>query len=368
MAATEIDTAFQGGALARKVVRPGGSNAAPPVENPMERAVRLAWPRAGTRLIGLDFQVKAVRCQPCDLAELLETLGEDGLFASLVGPDEAQAVMMWDPAVLASVIEFQTTGALAEAVPKHRRPTRTDAALCADLIDGMLRELEIALKTTPGVSGHHGFGYSTYFAETRPLAMLLDDGPFTKLDIMVEMEGRPGQMTLALPHLRVAPVDAAGRTGATVRASLGRPDETWRTQLRAASVDGPLSLQAVLHRFYMPWSDAAVLQPGQVLPLPITAIAATRLEAGDGALATQGRLGQSGGYRAILLDLDDPSDGAAATLDTDLSDVVTDKAAPQAMPDPPVPLPSETAVPLVERPTGGLTLPDLPDLPDLPAL
>ncbi|PRY21555.1 flagellar motor switch protein FliM [Aliiruegeria haliotis] len=291
--------------------------------------------RSAENLLSMDTSVSSCSERIVSLTELLEILPEDGLLAILEGPEESLGLMVLDAPFLSALIEKQMTGALSERMPPPRRATRTDAALAADLIDAMLREFEEPFLARSEASWVTGYAYSSHLEDPRPLGLLLEDVDYRVFGLSVQVEAgiRGGRIVLALP------AEGRGRPDLTaVNETTTGDDPEWEDKLKAVVLGGEVRLEAVLHRFRVPFEELARLNVGQELPLPAARIDGVKLTSEEGQAFTTGRLGQSHGHRAVRI-----GSGAALPSPTlDLADALA--AAPPATPEipsaelPPLPL------------------------------
>ncbi|MBY6046684.1 FliM/FliN family flagellar motor switch protein [Vannielia litorea] len=340
---------------------------------PVAKALGLAMARVSDKLMELVAAAESTGQSTRSLAELLDELPANGLYAVLEGPQEAQGVMVLDNALMGALIEQQTAGALAPGAPTARKPTRTDAALCADWIDAVLRALAETYAEAAQASWLSGFGFSCHLPDARPLGLMLEDEPFHVLDFALDLgEGaRKGSGKLILPALGRAPEGrpaASGEPGAEPH-----PDDraAWERRLEGQVMDAEVTLLAVLHRFRRSIGEVQEFAEGDVIALPEGVINALRLETGDGTAVAAGRLGQTAGARAVRLrdadDLSEPEDemGAAmAALDDTEDDLPSLPAMPEAEELPDLPdLPGAEDTEERVDPLAGLE--DLPDIPEL---
>jgi len=295
----------QGGVLRRKLA------AAQPVETGTEtgaRAWRVALARAARDCIGLDLAVPILRDDRRSLGELLELVPDRALLAVLEGPDQGLGLLAMSPDLMAAVIEMQTIGRVTTTPPLPRRPTRTDAAMSARLIDAALTALETALATSADLPWTAGFRYASFLDEPRPLGLLLDDVPYRLLscDLDIANGVRQGRVLLALPAEgrgpKPAPAPPAGETPVTARA--------WQAALRGAVLGSEVALDAVIARLRLPLSRAMALEPGMVLPLKDARVEQVTLLVPGGDIVATAKLGQNNGMRALKLRR---LDGEAAT-------------------------------------------------------
>lgn len=317
----------QGGVLRRKLstartaVAEGDTGA---------RAWRVAFARAAREVIGLDMAVAALRDDRQSLGELLDQIPDHALLALLEGPQQSLGLLVLSPAALAAVIEMQTIGRLAAQPGASRRPTRTDAAMSARLVDHALALLDTALASSADLVWAGGFRYASFLDEARALGLLLEDVPWRVLDCTLELAGgsRQGQVLLALP--------AEGRGPAPVHTptmSDSGPG-SWQSQLQIAIMGSEVTLDAVIGRLKLPLGQAMALEPGMLLPLAdgggLDRVAI--MGAGGAVLAGHGRLGQHRGMRALKLH---PRSGAGPATPTLTEPQLVAQSTPtQARPDP----------------------------------
>jgi flagellar motor switch protein FliM len=325
--------ADQGDVLRRKLA------AARPVETGTEtggRAWRVAFARAARDCIGLDLAVPILRDDRRSLGELLDLVPDRGLLAVLEGPEQGLGLLVMSPELLAAVIEMQTIGRVAATAPLPRRPTRTDAAMSARLIDAALATLETALATSPDLVWTAGFRYASFLDEPRPLGLLLDDVPYRLItcDLDIAAGVRQGSILLALPAEgrgpKPAPAPAPNETPLTARA--------WTSAMETAVLGSDVVLDAVIGRLRVPLSQAMALAPGMILPLNEARIDHVSVVIpGQAAIATA-KLGQNKGMRALKLRrIQGDTAGAPASTVADrptLPQTIRPTVDPQASVDP----------------------------------
>ena len=345
----------------------------------MGKALGLAMARVSDKLMELEVAAEETAMSTRSLAELLDEIPEGGLYALLEGPQEAQGVMVLDARLMGALIEQQTAGALAPGGAVARRPTRTDAALCADWIDRVLAALQEVFAEAPEASWLTGFGFSSHLPDARPLALMLEDEPYRLLDFRLDIGSgaRKGGGKLILPALGRAPEGRPARAEGGEGAS---PDarRDWSGRIEAQVMEAEVTLRAVLHRREMTIGEVLALEAGGVLTLPASAIGALRLEASDGSAVARGKLGQSGGLRAVRLsDAEEEAAPAADPLGAAMA-LAEEEEEPAGLPDiaqgelPELPEMAATGLPAADAGDGLPDLPDLPeisgDLPELPEL
>lgn len=270
-----------------------------------DRCWRLALARAARDGLKIALDFRSMSVDRRSLAELMELPPDRALIAVLDGPGEGLGVIILSPQVLTGFIEAQTVGKVKSTEPATRKPTRTDAAMVAVVIDAALRGLEVALADEADLVWAGGFRYASFLDDPRPLGLLLDDITYKVLRAEVDLAGgaRTGEILLALP--------AEGR-GMAPNAKAGPEDHAehghvFRQALSERVSGSHCRLEAVLARITLPLSDIMALTEGTLLALPQAALDQISLEGFDGRRVAEGKLGQNRGMRAIRL-----SEGAAA--------------------------------------------------------
>lgn len=314
-----------------------------------ERAIATAIGRAAQTACGMPIYPSQARITAATLAELTELLPERGLILIVEGSMGALGVVALCPALLASVIEMQSLGRVTRSPPRDRRPTRTDASICADFVNLVLAELASELSPLMPEGGHPVFRFASFVEDPKPLELMLEDIAYrcVRLDMKVGQGGvRDAAMMVFLPdtgEAQLAPVDAAPgqptpSASASASAGAGR---SLAEAVRAA----PVLLNAVLCRRKISLRELRALQPGSVLTLPHDAIASARLETPGGLTVAQGKLGALHGSRAIRIAgragaetappaadfADDDSDMADAMSDNVFAGDLSDDTAPLDM-------------------------------------
>jgi len=273
----------QGMSVLRRKAEAGRTSVAASREITPCKALSNAIVQTADSRLGLVVSVSSCSARIGTLPELLETLPEGGLLAVLEGPGEAQGLMVLDAAMLSAVIEMLMTGKLSSRTPQPRRPTRTDAALSADLIDEILRGFEAPFLGQSQARWAGGFGYGSFLDDPRPLGLMLEDIDYRIFRIAGDAASgaRPFGLMLALPASGRGPLGHPAAGGQAHRpgpaAAPGAPDRRrgarragmaaggplpapppepesvpWEAALERQVLEGRVRLAAVLHRRHVP--------------------------------------------------------------------------------------------------------------------
>jgi flagellar motor switch protein FliM len=263
--------------ILRRKVRP------PPSRRTRDSAADL-WrrilPRLAAEEMALELAVSAVREDRCDLhADLTAEEGALLLFLG-DGPGVASGLAVLDAALLATLIEVQTTGRVSAQRREPRRGTSVDAALAGHVVDTWLAAISEA-RGNPAPPFTAGAA-----PDLRTALLKLEEGDWAATVIDLDFGGgkRSGRLAIYLP-LPASRSTAAATTDAIHTAVL--PVET--------------TLEAVLCRIRVPLGTIVGLELGQVVHLPGVSLRRIALEAPRGQHVSDVHLGQSRGYRAVRI-------------------------------------------------------------------
>lgn len=272
--------------------------------------LHLALAQAGEETGGLVVQPGDIAHSRATLSSFCAVLPNPALLALVEGPGARYGCAVLDPATLAALVEMLTTGRVGTGPVTPRPPTRTDAMLSADFLDRVLALFETAaqeadLAIAPVISG---FRYALPLEDARAVGLALEEVSYRLFTCALDLGrgARKGEFMLLLPW--DPPVQTATGQGNAVG---------WSEALEAAVSGARAELRAVIARPRMALGDVAALEPGALLPLAPDALGAIRVEDISGRVVGTGKLGQSGGMRAVrLADTapEDRNDGAASTV------------------------------------------------------
>lgn len=267
-----------------------------------ERAVSTAIGRAAQKCCALpSFPVQSAISR-ATLAELIELLPDRALILVVENHLGIHGIVALSPGFLSAMIEMQSMGRVFTHAPPDRRPTRTDASICAEFVNVALAELASEL----GVLGAAGplavFRFASFVDDPKPLELMLDDTIYDsfRLETRLGQGGaRAGCFLAFLPGREVdqtAPTieDSAAPAGSALR-------KATRRNLSDAVRAAPITLNAVLCRKKISLRDLRGLVPGATIALPFDAMGKTRLETQSGMVVVTGKLGALHGNRAIRI-------------------------------------------------------------------
>ncbi|WP_157937589.1 FliM/FliN family flagellar motor switch protein [Oceaniglobus roseus] len=271
--------------------------AAPKAEMTVERAWRLALTRGLSAAIGLTLRfVGHATCEvaPAEIPELVE---QGDLTLLLEGPWGFGAAVL-DVQLMAAITEVQTMGRVLGRAAVPRVPTPTDAALVADPLDRVLKEFEARASGLDGVATATGLRFATLAAGADAMALALRDEPHRLVECRMELDGsgREGRLRILLPPELEVP-----------DALRSEDRRAWSEDLSQHLMKSHADLRAILARLRLPVEEVTALAPGDLLEIDPRALSQVELAGCTGAVMARGRLGQSGGMKAILLETLDPS-------------------------------------------------------------
>lgn len=256
------------------------------------KALRLALARAAAEVFDLSLAVidaKQSRVSQDLVAGLFES---DRLLVLLDGPDRQAGAVSLDSVLVTALIQRQTIGSVASAAAPTRPFTDTDAALIEPLIDALLSK---AVELTGDMTDRAcltNYRFGARVEDGRSAALAMEAEHLRVFTLTVDICGglQQGGMDLILPdrHAEIHPSDSAKSAGPNFSPSLSD-----------AVMSSPAELTAVLCRLRLPLAELAAMRPGEVLPLNINRFDRTDLLAIGGYRVAVGRLGQSGGFRAV---------------------------------------------------------------------
>jgi len=275
--------------LRRKTVPGGGSGGDGSGRATPEKAMKLAFGRAGRGLARLGLQMTGFSMERAGVAALAGAAGEGALVLLLRRGGAAGGAVVIEPGMIAALVEAETMGRLARSAAEPRAPTRIDALIVSGFLTAALEGFDEAagdLSLAPQLTGWRP---GEMVAQPRSLPLMLEDQPMRAVRIGFDFgEGaRSGGLILAVPMAGPRPRGSAAE-------SLGEA-------LREAVLGARADVRAVLARLPLPLDSVSRWEPGALVPLPRELLARVRIEDIDGETVARGRLGQVAGSRAVRI-------------------------------------------------------------------
>lgn len=246
-------------------------------------------PRAMQDTLGVQASLLNVEESRVVSSDLPALVPEHGLITLVEGPEERFGIAVLDSTTLAGLIEATTTGRIASRQVVPRAPTRTDAIIAADLLDALLDGFEAGLAEMEDPPNIAGYRYAAPLIDTRAMDLALAEGPYSVFRLTLDLGGgvRQGELVIAFP------VAARGL-------QRGADAASFQKALADNVMRAPTELAANLFRLQLPLSEVRALGTGDVVRIPLSALAEVAVEAGGRPVATA-RLGQQGGFRAVRI-------------------------------------------------------------------
>lgn len=333
------------------------------------RALRVALAKVAQDEIGLALAAIGLTEARGPAEPVLKSLDETTLLILLESPGRGPGAVLIDSALAGAIVQQQTmgqVGALREGVPL-RKPTRTDAALAAPLLDALFARAGPMPDLAWQMQMLSGLRFGADIATTRLLGMALDADEYVHFAITVDIANgtRQGRIELLLPLPDIQaepPMSDTDEDGAPPPSTLEPMVMSLSAQLRVA-----------LCRIRMPFSQLADMAPGDTLPVPEGAMNSAEVLTIAGRPVARGKIGQIDGLRALRLTAGDKTGARPATerAAAATGSWQTDRAGHGSTSGMDVP-PPHAASGLAEldgSPDDTLgNLPEIPDLPELPEL
>lgn len=255
-------------------------------------ALRLGIARAAANLFDLAVSVIGVRQARADQDAVGQHLSDDRLLILLDGPHGLTGALVLDRALMVAMVQQQTMGRVTATTPDDRPFTATDAAMVAPLVDATLERAAKLAELPADVLCLTGFEFGARVEDRRSALLALDSDAYRVFDLTLELDGGPlhGELCLILPEPKPQ-VDTSQETSAK------QDSPTLGHAIGVARAD----LIAVISRVRVPLAELSKMQPGDLLPLVQERLDRIELVSITGQKVAVGRLGQSGGLRALRL-------------------------------------------------------------------
>ncbi|MBY5934081.1 hypothetical protein KUV51_13815 [Tateyamaria omphalii] len=258
----------------------------------LPKAMRVTLAKVADALMDLPMAVigAVVDKMPGDAVE--GQLKDDALLMLLDGPDGHVGAAAFDPVLVGGLIQQQTMGTVQPDQGAPRAMTRTDAAICAPLIDMLFERIVAVLDEQEDKTLLEGFRFGAKVEDTRTLAMALDaqDYALVRLTVDVARGARQGEILFVLPL-----PDPFDQTE-------GDDDEE-DTFEQSSMTDTVMALNAdlkmVLCSLHLPLGALQSMSPGDELPVTPGAFPNVQITTSTGRIVGRGIVGHVNGVRAV---------------------------------------------------------------------
>ncbi|WP_299298089.1 hypothetical protein [uncultured Tateyamaria sp.] len=259
----------------------------------LQKAMRVTLARVADALMELPMAVIGAVVQPVEGDAVEAALSDDKLLLLLDGPGRYAAAATIDPVVVGGLIQQQTMGTVRPDLGDTRAMTRTDAAICAPLLDTLIERVAPILDEPDDRALIEGFRFGAKADDARTLAMSLDaqDYVVIRLTVDVSRGARQGDIEFVLPKPGL--MDAAPDDESDDADTSNRPDFV------KTVMDLNTDLNMVVCRLQMPLSALHALKVGQELVLPPGHFPDVQISTCTGRIVGKGVVGHVDGVRAV---------------------------------------------------------------------
>lgn len=262
----------------------------------LQKALRVTMAKVAEAQMDLPMAVIGAVLTDVAGEAIEEVLADDALLLLLDGPGLCAGAVMIEQVVAGGLIQQQTIGAVHPDAGIARAMTRTDAALCAPLIDALLERAAPILDDADERDLIEGFQFGAKAEDVRTLAMSLDAADYRSVALTVDIaQGvRQGRITLILPtpeSRRIA--QAPGGEGENENARDAQPD------LTQAVMGLNADLLMVICQLSMPFTTLRDLKAGDTLALPPGSFPNVQITTRLGRVLGRGVVGHVDGVRAV---------------------------------------------------------------------
>ncbi len=205
-----------------------------------------------------------------------------------------------------NIVDMRMGGDAATAPhPTTRSFTAIDAQLCMDVFDAILRSFTRAVEESLGVPLETGFRVAGHKQDinTVRIAPKSADVMLISASLDIGEAARSGDFDLIMPLSMLDVVRAS--VIQSEMAETASPNDLWVLQMRRFAAEAEVPLHAVLHRESMPLAAVRMLEVGQMLTMPGTALAQVELVQAMGtefqSTLAAGRLGMYEGGKVLKL-------------------------------------------------------------------
>lgn len=323
----------------------------------VQKALRLSVAKVAEKMLDMPLAALGVSMSVIENQGLEEAFGEKNMLILLDGPHLQAGVAVVDASLAGALVQQQTTGVVRPETDETRTLTRTDAALVAPLLDGLLKRVASVVETEEEARIFSGFRFGAMAEDERLALMALEANEFHQIALSLDISrgARQSKLNILLPIMDedlVLPDSPGIETDGAEVAK--KPDMAGTVFKLEAELD------MVLCKMRLPLNTLEALQAGQAIQLPPNSFPDVTVTGINGDSIGTGIVGQVEGQRAVQLArapvyAESPkrreSDKAGLGL-PEMTDIAGSDNLPADLSGPP---PMD------------IGLPDTPDLPDVPA-
>ena len=262
----------------------------------LQKALRVTLAKVAEALMDLPAAVLSVSIQDIQGDEIEAALDDGQLQLILDGPKGCIGAAMFEPVVVGALIQQQTLGTVSAGPDPERTMTRTDAAICAPLLDTLFERAVPILDEPDEAALIEGFQFGAKAQDARTLALALDASDYVAIRLTLDIARgvRQGEVVLILPTLeaRTEQQDGAG-TGADP--DVPKPGHDMAKLVMGLNAD----LRMVVCQINLPLSRLNALKVGETLALTPGAFPNVQITTATGRILGRGEVGHVDGVRAV---------------------------------------------------------------------
>ncbi len=264
----------------------------------LQKALRIAFAKVADALMDLPAAVLSVSIQNINGEDIEAALDDAQLQLILDGPHGCIGAAMFAPVVVGAMIQQQTIGNVSQGPDPERAMTRTDAAICAPLLDALFERLPTLLDEPDEVELIDGFQFGAKAHDARTLALALDASAYIAIRVTLDIArgARQGEVILILP---------------TLEARAEQPDEAGMDPDPGAASDGAdmtklvmglnADLRMILCQINLPLSRLNALKIGDTLKVTPGVFPNVQITTAMGRILGRGEVGHVDGVRAVKI-------------------------------------------------------------------
>ncbi|WP_424976103.1 FliM/FliN family flagellar motor C-terminal domain-containing protein [Dinoroseobacter sp. S124A] len=263
----------------------------------LETGCMKAMARAG--FIAAGLKVSAQTVEVTDVSgglELGDVMAEAGLIIPCPAPDEAEGYLALSPGGLTALVEKTTTGRISDGEGEPRSASTIDRLLCHGFLERFLEAWRELMEGSAHEAWLADFAPADCMIPPEIIGMSAVDVPYKIHTIEAKFDGsRAVTFWAALPQAR----PQAG--GVAVPEETERGVEDWAKDWRAAVLESPAELEAVLCKLELTLDEVRRWAVGDQVPIPASALSSVTIGRRNGPCVATARLGQARGVRALRL-------------------------------------------------------------------
>lgn len=249
--------------------------------------------RTAREMFDIDAKLEAQNQTQLTLNSMLDAAPDPGLLV-VIKAGSHHGLLMLDGLLVNALVELMTGAADNSVYKQARLPTQIDMALCREFCDQILTEFPGDFVNSGTKTALPKLFWASTEVKAAKLAFILKRCNYAVLSGQINFQDgiRGGQFALALPQ-------DVWDGGQGIRANA--VDPIWAADLAENVMVAPLTLRADLDVSRINLSKVLALKSGDILTFSEAGLSDIALTDGQGATVLRGRLGQSGGHKAIAV-------------------------------------------------------------------